>query len=247
MSELIPARMFDGALWVPAHEAERLTSMVKEGGQLATKAADMIERLERELAEARGLLREASEEWIDPHAYDRVLPEFADKCRAFMARIDAFLTADVSHSSQNGAGLSRTVDAEQSPLDRMADNARELGLDYTPADQPDAAQLWKPYRIGGEYGYWQCATPSGPYNFQAADEAAAIAVCKREKAAHQPPVAKVGCEREDGTLNIHAETETCEVCQPKPVNPQESMRGASGFAASGQQTARAVKSTPRAE
>jgi hypothetical protein len=26
-------------------------------------------------------------------------------------------------------------------------------------------------------------------------------------------VRRVGCEREDGTLNIHAESETCEVCR----------------------------------
>ena len=34
-----------------------------------------------------------------------------------------------------------------------------------------AIELWKPMRVGD---YWQCATPTGPYNFQAADEAAAI-------------------------------------------------------------------------
>jgi hypothetical protein len=38
-------------------------------------------------------------------------------------------------------------------------------------------------------------------------------------------VKKVGCERIDGTLNIHPENETCDVCRPAvaaiPVEPQE--------------------------
>jgi hypothetical protein len=39
--------------------------------------------------------------------------------------------------------------------------------------------------------------------------------------AEAPPPAspKVGCEREDGLLNIHAESETCEVCAP-PAPPE---------------------------
>lgn len=46
-----------------------------------------------------------------------------------------------------------------------------------------ALELWKPYRVGD---YWQCATPTGPYNFSAADEAAAQRICDRERASVEP-------------------------------------------------------------
>jgi hypothetical protein len=159
-------------------------------------AADEIERLRNELAEAKEARDKAFATWKKLHndTLNGYIRQEVEPLRRELAEARWLL---------NHAVTRETVTEWTQRRDA-----------FLAADQPDAAQLWKPYRIGGEYGYWQCATPSGPYNFQAADEAAAIAVCKREKAAHQPPVAKVGCEREDGTLNIHAETETCEVCQP---------------------------------
>lgn len=42
-----------------------------------------------------------------------------------------------------------------------------------------ALPLWKPFFVGGRWPYWQCATPTGPYNFQANDEATAIAHCEK--------------------------------------------------------------------
>jgi hypothetical protein len=43
------------------------------------------------------------------------------------------------------------------------------------------SQLWKLYHVGGRWPYWQCATPVGPYNFQADDERAAQKIVDRER------------------------------------------------------------------
>lgn len=43
-------------------------------------------------------------------------------------------------------------------------------------------ELWKPMRVGD---YWQCATPTGPYNFRTADEVAAIAWAQKERAHYE--------------------------------------------------------------
>jgi hypothetical protein len=39
-------------------------------------------------------------------------------------------------------------------------------------------ELWKPLRVGD---YWQCATPTGPYNFSASTEREAVAWCNDQR------------------------------------------------------------------
>ena len=55
------------------------------------------------------------------------------------------------------------------------------------ADQPSGVQMWKLYRVGGRWPYWQCATPHGPYTFQADTEQEAEAVIAKMRAADQQP------------------------------------------------------------
>jgi len=42
-------------------------------------------------------------------------------------------------------------------------------------------RFWVPYYIGGRWPYWQCATPTGPYNYQAKDARAAWKWADRQR------------------------------------------------------------------
>ena len=47
------------------------------------------------------------------------------------------------------------------------------------------SEWWKLYRIGGRWPHWQCATPYGPYNFVADDEAAAQRIVDNARARYE--------------------------------------------------------------
>jgi hypothetical protein len=85
----------------------------------------------------------------------------------------------------------------------------------TPDQQTAGAlPLWKPYRIEGRWPYWQCATPHGPYTFDAESQEAAEAHCAKERAAHQQKVPLCDCGTNEGFAFRH--TPECGSTTVKP-------------------------------
>lgn len=87
-----------------------------------------------------------------------------------------------------GGGTAARARAAARSVGRVSRSTLDVGICETHAHRPSlvmvfvpprALPLWWPYRVGD---YWQCATPTGPYNFQAPDELSAIGICERERA-----------------------------------------------------------------
>jgi hypothetical protein len=46
-------------------------------------------------------------------------------------------------------------------------------------------EFYIPHPVNEAWPYWQCATPFGPYNFQAADIVEACSICDRERLSNE--------------------------------------------------------------
>jgi hypothetical protein len=92
----------------------------------------------------------------------------------------------VAPDQQDDKAVLRASFGAGSEMSRLINAAEQRTADQQTAG---ALPLWKPYRIEGRWPYWQCATPHGPYTFDAESQEAAEAHCAKERAAHQQEVA----------------------------------------------------------
>ena len=83
-----------------------------------------------------------------------------------------------------------SADDVRDPFGNLLPKGRTAFQRYaaTLPDSAPAAHFWIPRRIEGRWPYWQCATPNGPYSFQAISLDEAEAMCARERAAHEASV-----------------------------------------------------------